>query len=56
MNFKRRKIKLNFFKKKLKHYESVESTEINSIIQWRNQLQKKIKTTSKLINVNQQKS
>ena len=53
MNFKRRKIKLNFFKKKLKHYESVESTEINSIIQWRNQLQKKIKTTSKLINVNQ---
>lgn len=53
MNFKRNLKKLNSFKKEMKKYEHLEETDISSILKWVKLRQKKVKTVSKLINLNQ---
>ena len=53
MNFKRNLKKLNSFKKEMKKYEHLEKTDISSILKWVKARQKKVKTVSKLINLNQ---
>ena len=53
MNFKRNLKKLNSFKKEMKKYEHLEKTDISSILKWVKVRQKKVKTVSKLINLNQ---
>ena len=53
MNFKRDLKKLNSFKKEMKKYEYLEETDISSILKWVKARQKKVKTVSKLINLNQ---
>ena len=53
MNFKRNLKKLNSFKKEMKKYEHLEETDISSILKWVKTRQKKVKTISKLINLNQ---
>ena len=53
MYFKRSLKKLNLFKKEMQKYEHLEDTEISSILKWVKERQKKVKTVSKLINLNQ---
>tara|TARA_B100001027_G_scaffold74184_1_gene50669 strand:+ start:3509 stop:4216 length:708 start_codon:yes stop_codon:yes gene_type:complete len=53
MYFKRSLNKLNSFKKEMKKYEHLEDTEILSILKWVKERQKRVKTVSKLINLNQ---
>ena len=53
MNFKRNLKKLNSFKKEMKKYEHLEDTDVSSILKWVKARQKKVKTVSKLINLNQ---
>ena len=53
MNFKRNLKKLNSFKKEMKKYEHLDETDISSILKWVKLRQKKVKTVSKLINLNQ---
>lgn len=53
MNFKRNLKKLNSFKKEMKKYEHIEDTDVTSILKWVKARQKKVKTVSKLINLNQ---
>ena len=53
MNFKRNITRLNKFKKEMKKYEHLEETDISSILKWVKLRQKKVKTVSKLINLNQ---
>ena len=53
MNFRRNLKKLNSFKKEMKKYEHLEETDISSILKWVKARQKKVKTVSKLINLNQ---
>ena len=53
MHFKRSLKKLNLFKKEMRKYEHLEDTEISSILKWVKERQKKVKTISKLINLNQ---
>ncbi len=53
MNFKRNLKKLNSFKKEMKKYEHLEDTDVTSILKWVKARQKKVKTVSKLINLNQ---
>ena len=53
MNFRRNLKKLNSFKKEMKKYEHLEKTDISSILKWVKARQKKVKTVSKLINLNQ---
>lgn len=53
MYFKRSLNKLNSFKEEMKKYEHLEDTEISSILKWVKERQKKVKTVSKLINLNQ---
>ena len=52
MNFKRNIKKLLTFKKEIEKYSHLEQTDIKSILTWRNKRQKKIKTISKIINLN----
>ena len=51
MNFKRSQKKLLKFKNEMKKYSHLENEEIKSIITWRNNLQKKVKTVSQIINL-----
>ena len=53
MHFKRSLKKFNLFKKEMRKYEHLEDTEISSILKWVKERQKKVKTISKLINLNQ---
>ena len=53
MNFKRKLNKLKKFKEEMNKYSHIEKEEIESIIKWRNRLQKNVKTVSKIINLNQ---
>ena len=53
MNFKRKLDKLKKFKEEMTKYSHLEKEEIQSIVKWRNRLQKKVKTISKIINLNQ---
>ena len=53
MKFKRNLKKLNSFKKEMKKFEHLEDTDISSILRWVKARQKKVKTVSKLINLNQ---
>ncbi len=53
MNFKRKLNKLKKFKEEMNKYSHLEKEEIESIIKWRNRLQKNVKTVSKIINLNQ---
>ena len=53
MNFKRNLKKLNSFKKEMKKYEHLEDTDVSSILKWVKARQKKVKTVSKLINLDQ---
>ena len=53
MNFRRNLKKLNSFKKEMKKYEHIEDTDVTSILKWVKARQKKVKTVSKLINLNQ---
>ena len=53
MNFKRNLKKLNSFKKEMKKYEHLEDSDVTSILKWVKARQKKVKTVSKLINLNQ---
>ena len=53
MNFKRNLKKLNSFKKEMKKYEHLEDTDVSSILNWVKARQKKVKTVSRLINLNQ---
>lgn len=52
MNFKRNNKKLNSFKKEMILYSHREKEDIRQIIEWRNKRQKKIKTISKIIDLN----
>jgi oxidase EvaA len=51
MNFKRNKKSLIKFKREMEKYSHLEKKEINSVIKWKNKLQKKVKTISKIINL-----
>ncbi len=51
MNFKRNKKSLIKFKREMEKYSHLEKKEINSVIKWKNKLQKKVKTVSKIINL-----
>ena len=53
MNFKRKLNKLKKFKEEMNKYSHLEKEEIESIVKWRNRLQKNVKTVSKIINLNQ---
>ena len=53
MKFKRNLKKLNSFKKEMKKFEHLEDTDISSILRWVKARQKKVKTVSKIINLNQ---
>ncbi len=52
MNFNRNLYNLKKFKTSLKNNKKKEIREISSLIKWRQKLQNKIKTQSKLININ----
>ena len=56
MNFKKNIKKLIKFKKEMLKYSDIEKTSIKPIVNWKNKLQKKVKTTSKIINLNECKS
>ena len=56
MNFKKNIKKLIQFKKEMLKYSHIEKTSIKPIVNWKNKLQKKVKTTSKIINLNECKS
>ena len=51
MNFKRNKKSLIKFKREMEKYSHLEKKEINSVVKWKNKLQKKVKTVSKIINL-----
>ncbi len=53
MHFKRSLKRLNSFKNEMKKYEYLEETDISKILKWVKDRQKKVKTVSKLINLNQ---
>ena len=53
MHFKRSLKRLNSFKNEMKKYEYLEETDISTILKWVKDRQKKVKTVSKLINLNQ---
>ena len=53
MKFKRNIKKLNSFKKEMKKFEHLEDTDISSILRWVKARQKKVKTVSRIINLNQ---
>ena len=53
MNFKRNLKKLSSFKKEMKKFEHLEQTDIKPILEWVKERQKKVKTVSKIINLNQ---
>ena len=53
MHFKRSLKRLNSFKNEMKKYEYLEETDISTILKWVKDRQKKFKTVSKLINLNQ---
>ena len=53
MNFKRKLKKLSLFKKEMKKFEHMEETDIVPILNWLKERQKKVKTTSRIINLNQ---
>ena len=53
MNFKRFNKKLIEFKKEMIKYSHLEETNISQILKWVKERQKKIKTVSKIINLNQ---
>ena len=52
MNFKRNNKKLLNFKIKMNKFSHLEDTDIGSILRWVKQRQKKVKTKSKVINLN----
>ena len=52
MKFKKNLAKLNKFKEEMNKYHHLEKEEIVSIVKWKNRLQKKVKTVSKIINLN----
>jgi oxidase EvaA len=56
MNFKKNLEKLIEFKNEMKKYAHIEKSNIKPIVKWKNKLQKKVKTTSKIINLNDCKS
>ena len=56
MNFKKNKKKLIAFKNEMQKYAYIEKSNIKPIINWKNKLQKKVKTASKIINLNECKS
>jgi hypothetical protein len=51
MNFKRNIAKLIEFKKEMKKFSYLENNNIAPIVNWKNKLQKKVRTTSKIINL-----
>ena len=51
MNFNRKTKSLIKFKKEMEKYSHVENDKIKSVIKWRNKLQKKVKTVSKIIDL-----
>ena len=53
MNIKKNIKKLIKFKKEMLKYSDIEKTSIKPIVNWKNKLQKKVKTTSKIINLNE---
>ena len=53
MHFKRSLKRLNSFKNEMKKYEYLQETDISTILKWVKDRQKKVKTVSKLINLNQ---
>ena len=56
MNFKKNKKKLLKFQDDMQKSAYIEKSDIRPIINWRNNLQKKVKTISKIINLNECKS
>jgi len=52
MHFRRNIKKLLAFKKEMEKYNHLEQSDIKSILTWKNKRQKKIQTTSKIINLN----
>ena len=52
MNFKRSSKKLFKFKRLMAKYSHLEETDINPILKWIKERQKKVKTISKIINLN----
>jgi dTDP-4-dehydro-6-deoxy-alpha-D-glucopyranose 2,3-dehydratase len=56
MNFKKKIKKLIEFKNEMQKYAHIEKSEIKPILKWKNKLQKKVKTVSKVINLNKCKS
>ena len=56
MNFKRNIKKLIKFREEMKKYEHLEKKNIKEIVNWKNKLQKKVRTRSKIINLNECKS
>jgi len=53
MNFKRNITRLNKFKKEMEKYKHLEDKNIKPILDWVKSRQKKIRSTSKIINLNQ---
>ena len=53
MNFKRNNKKLIEFKKEMIKYSHLEDSNISQILKWVKERQKKVKTISKIINLNQ---
>ena len=51
MNFKRNIAKLIEFKKEMTKFSYLENNNIAPIVNWKNKLQKKVRTTSKIINL-----
>jgi len=56
MNFKKNIKKLIEFKNEMQKTAYLEKSDIKPIINWKNKLQKKVKTISKIINLNECKS
>ena len=56
MNFKKNIKKLMEFKSEMLKYAYIEKNNIKPIINWKNKLQKKVKTTSTITNLNECKS
>jgi len=52
MNFKRNNQKLSNFKNEMNKFSYLEDTDISAILKWVKQRQKKVKTKSKVINLN----
>ncbi len=53
MNFKRNITKLNKFRDEMLRFRKLEKKDITPILKWRNKLQRKVKTISKIINLNE---